>query len=239
MVSPLEMAQAYIPFATGGIARRATPVLRVEDRYGNVLESNEQAAAGSRVMSETGAWLMLSMLKSVVSSGTATGTRWYWNGPYAGREAAGKTGTTSDYADAWFIGFTPDIVASVWVGYDNHVVRIRLQNGRGEAGGDIAVPIWTRFMRRALMDADPDAAPSFPSAPTGSVEHAVICRQSGLLANAECAERAVDEVFWAGTTPTAYCPIHTGMSPFASDTTIPDFTEFDRIWGINQGGEPR
>ncbi len=236
MVSPLEMAQAYIPFATGGIARDATAILRVVDRYGNVLESNEQASPGSRVLSETGAWLMNNLLQSVVRAGTASGSRWYWGaGPYAGRDAGGKTGTTSDYADAWFIGFTPDLVASVWVGYDNHIVRMRLQSGRGEAGGDIAVPIWSRFMRRAFMNADPDSAPSFPSAPSGAVEHAVICRQSGFLANAECGDKSVDELFWAGTSPTSSCPIHTTFSPFASDTTIPDFTEFDRFTGGTRG----
>jgi penicillin-binding protein 1A len=236
MVSPLEMAQAYIPFATGGMARQATAILRVEDRYGNVLESNETAQPGARVLSETGAWLMNNLLQSVVRAGTATGSRWYWNGPYAGRDAGGKTGTTSDYADAWFIGFTPDLVASVWVGYDNHVVRMRLQSGRGEAGGDIAVPIWARFMRRVFAGADPDAAPSFPSIGSGAVEHAVICRQSGYLANAECGDKAVDEIFWAGTIPASYCPIHSSASPFASDTTMPDFTEFDRA---RSGGAPR
>jgi penicillin-binding protein 1A len=228
MVSPLEMAQAYIPFATGGMARDATGILRVVDRYGNVLESNEQPSQGIRVLSETGAWLMNNLLQSVVRAGTATGTRWYAGGaPYAGRDAGGKTGTTSDYADAWFIGFTPDLVASVWVGYDNHVVRMRLQSGRGEAGGDIAVPIWGRFMRRSFAGYDPAAAPEFPPAASGAVEHSIICRQSGFLANAQCGDKAVDEIFWTGTQPASYCPIHTGTSPFASDTTIPDFTQFD------------
>jgi len=228
MVSPLEMAQAYIPFATGGMAHDATGILRVVDRYGNVLESNEQPSQGIRVLSETGAWLMNNLLQSVVRAGTATGTRWYAGGaPYAGRDAGGKTGTTSDYADAWFIGFTPDLVASVWVGYDNHVVRMRLQSGRGEAGGDIAVPIWGRFMRRSFAGYDPGSAPEFPPAASGAVEHSIICRQSGFLANAQCGDKAVDEIFWAGTQPASYCPIHTGTSPFASDTTIPDFTQFD------------
>lgn len=239
MLSPLEMAQAYIPFATGGIARRATPILRVEDRYGNLLESNETPQPGTRVLTETGAALMLSMLRSVVTSGTASGTRWYSSGPYSGRDAAGKTGTTSDYADAWFIGFTPDLVAAVWVGYDDHVVRIRMQNGRGETGGDIAVPIWNRFMRRVFRGADPSRAPSFPDAPSGSIETAVICRLSGCLANAECGDKAVEELFWAGTAPTTYCPIHDSTSPFYSDTTIPDFTEFDRILGITSGDASR
>ncbi|MCK4671708.1 MAG: PBP1A family penicillin-binding protein, partial [Candidatus Aegiribacteria sp.] len=127
MVNPLEMAQAYIPFATGGIARDAVAILRVEDRYGNVLEDNETPSAGRRVLSETGAYLITSILQSVLREGTGTGSRWYWGGPYSGRQAGGKTGTTSDYADAWFVGFTPDLVTSVWVGYDNHIVRMRLQ----------------------------------------------------------------------------------------------------------------
>ncbi len=238
MVSPLEMAQAYIPFATGGLARGATPILRVEDRYGNVLESNEQYSTGTRVMSETGAWLMNNLLQSVVSGGTAYGSHWYAGGvPYSGRRAGGKTGTTSDYADAWFMGFTPDLVTAVWVGYDDHIVRIRLQSGRGEAGGDIALPIWTRFMKNVFRNSNPGDAPSFPGVASGAVEHAVICRQSGLLANAACGDKAVDEIFWAGTVPTQTCPIHVSGSPFATDTTLPDFTEFDRSGGA-RGARP-
>ncbi len=103
MVNPLEMAQAYIPFVTGGLARDAVAITRVEDRYGNVLEDNSTPSAGRRVLSQTGAYLMNSMLQSVVREGTAAGSRWYWGGPFAGRRAGGKTGTTSDYADAWFV----------------------------------------------------------------------------------------------------------------------------------------
>jgi membrane carboxypeptidase/penicillin-binding protein len=234
MVSPLEMVQAYIPFATGGLARNATAILRVEDRYGNVLESSEYGAdPGRRVLSETGAYLMNSMLQSVLRFGTGTGARWYWGGPYAGRRAGGKTGTTSDYADAWFVGFTPDLVAGVWVGYDSHIVRMRLQNGRGQSGSDIALPIWTRFMRMAFADADPGEAPSFPSPPDDSVESAIICKMTGMLANANCGEYAMEELFWKGSAPVSYCSLHEDLSPFDSDTTIPDFTEYDR--GLNTG----
>jgi len=228
MVNPLEMARAFIPFATGGIARRTTAILRVEDRYGNLLESNEQPDPGRRVLSLTGAYLMNSMLQSVFRAGTAVSAHWYWGGPYAGREAGGKTGTTSDYADAWFVGFTPDLVTAVWVGYDNHIVRMRLQNGRGQSGSSIALPIWNGFMRRAFAEADPSDAPEFPGPEENTVDNTVICSVSGLLANAACAERAVNELFWHGTMPTANCMIHTDSSFFASDSTIPDFTEFDR-----------
>ena len=230
MLNPLEMARSYIPFATGGLARDATAILRVEDRYGNVLETHEEPDPGTRVLSRTGAYMMNRMLQTVIRGGTATGAHWYWGGPYAGREAGGKTGTTSDYADAWFVGFTPDLVASVWVGYDDHVVRLRLQRrwNSGQSGSSIALPVWNRFMRRALADADPEAAPEFPGPEPGTVEKTVICKLSGDLAVAACGENATEELFWQGTAPVDYCRIHRGMSPMEGDTAIPDFTEFDR-----------
>jgi len=232
MVNPLEMAQAYTPFATGGLARDAVAILRVEDRYGNVLEDNSIPSSGRRVLSETGAYLMNSMLQSVIREGTAANSRWYWGGPYSGRRAGGKTGTTSDYADAWFVGFTPDLVASVWVGYDNHVIRMRLQNGRGQSGSSIALPIWNAFMRGVFSDLPPDSTVVFPGPPENSVETAVICTITGKLALETCGEHTRQEEFWQGTAPTEYCPLHDYESDtFLPDTTIPDFTEFDMSSG--------
>ncbi len=228
MANPLEMARAYIPFATGGLARNTTAILKVEDRYGNLLESNEQPDPGRRVLSITGAYLMNSMLQSVLREGTGTGAHWYWGGPYAGREAGGKTGTTSDYADAWFVGFTPDLVASVWVGYDNHVIRMRLQNNSGQSGSSIALPIWNSFMRRVFADADPSMAPEFPGPEPDGVEEVVICRVTGQLANAACAEHAREELFWKGTAPTTTCMLHTDSVGFSADTTLGEFSDFDR-----------
>ena len=228
MVNPLEMAQAYIPFATGGLARDAVAVLRVEDRYGNVLEDNSTPASGRRVLSETGAYLMNSILQSVIREGTATGSRWYWGGPFAGRRAGGKTGTTSDYADAWFVGFTPDLVASVWVGYDNHVIRMRLQNGRGQSGSSIALPVWNVFMRSVFSEIPSDSIVNFPRPPENSVETAVICTITGKLALESCGENTREEEFWEGTAPQDYCTLHDyGEDAFLPDTTMPDFTEFD------------
>ncbi len=228
MVNPLEMAGAYIPFATGGLARNTTAILRVEDRYGNLLESNEQPDLGRRVLSRTGAYLMNGMLQSVFRAGTASSARWYWGGPFAGREAAGKTGTTSDYADAWFVGLTPDLVTSVWVGYDNHVIRMRTRNGAGQAGGSIALPIWNSFMRKVFADADPAAAPSFPGPEPGEVETAVVCGLTGQLAVAGCGEHAREEAFWAGSSPTDFCMVHTDSIGFGADTTMGSFSDFDR-----------
>ncbi len=228
MVNPLEMAQAYIPFATGGIARDAVAILRVEDRYGNVLEDNETPSAGRRVLSETGAYLVSSILQSVLREGTGTGSRWYWGGPYSGRQAGGKTGTTSDYADAWFVGFTPDLVTSVWVGYDNHIVRMRLQNNRGQSGSSIALPIWTRFMKSVFRDNPADGTLSFPGPSENSIETAVICTITGQLALEYCGENSRQEEFWKGTAPQYYCTLHDiSGGAFLPDTTLPDFTEYD------------
>jgi penicillin-binding protein 1A len=234
MVNPLEMARAFIPFATGGIARSTTAILRVEDRYGNLLESNEQPDAGRRVLSVSGAYMMNSMLQSVMREGTGAGIGWYRDGLYAGRQIAGKTGTTSDYADAWFVGFTPDLVTSVWVGYDNHVIRMRLKNGSGQAGGSIALPIWNRFMRMAFLNADPEMAPVFPGPEPDELEEAVICRVTGQLANAACGGNSRSELFWTGTAPTASCELHTDGTGFSSDSTLGEFSVFDR--DFNQGG---
>ncbi|MCD4774482.1 MAG: PBP1A family penicillin-binding protein [Candidatus Aegiribacteria sp.] len=234
MVSPLEMAQAYIPFATGGLGRDAVAILRVEDRYGNILEDNQTPSSGRRVLSETGAYLINSILQSVVREGTAAGSRWYWGGPFSGRRAAGKTGTTSDYADAWFVGFTPDIVTSVWIGYDNHVIRMRLQNGRGQSGSSIALPVWNSFMRDALRDIPVDSTVAFPGPPDNSVETATICTITGKLALASCGEYARQEEFWKGTAPQHYCTLHDySDGAFLPDTTLPDFTEFDMNYTNN------
>lgn len=228
MVNPLEMAQAYIPFTTGGIARDAVAILRVEDRYGNVLEDNQTPSAGRRVLSETGAYLMNSLLQSVIREGTGIDSRWYWGGPFSGRRAGGKTGTTSDYADAWFVGFTPDLVTSVWVGYDNHIVRMRLQNGRGQSGSNIALPVWNGFMRGILGNIQSDSTVTFPCPPENSIETAVICTITGQLALASCAENTRREEFWQGTSPQHYCTLHDySEGAFLPDTTLPDFTEFD------------
>ena len=228
MVYPLEMAQAYIPFATGGIARDAVAILRVEDRYGNVLEDNETPSAGRRVLSETGAYLINSILQSVLREGTGTGSRWYWGGPYSGRQAGGKTGTTSDYADAWFVGFTPDLVTSVWVGYDNHVVRMRLLNNRGQSGSSIALPIWTSFMKAVFRNNPADGTLSFPDPPENTIETAVICTITGKLALEYCGENTRQEEFWKGTAPQYYCTLHDYTDgTFLPDTTLPDFTEYD------------
>jgi penicillin-binding protein 1A len=109
----------------------------VEDAEGQVLEKH--AALGERVMSEQQAFVMTSMLQGVVQRGTGTRAK------VLSRPVAGKTGTTNDFIDAWFVGYSPTLVAGVWVGIDD-----RESLGTKETGGRAALPIWIEFMQQAL-----------------------------------------------------------------------------------------
>lgn len=135
-VTPLEMASAYSSIARNGTYLEPTPILRVEDRYGNLLEDNSQRQAES-VYSDEACSMLIQVMKGVINRGTAATAR-------IGRPAAGKTGTTSDHKDAWFVGFTPQITTAVWVGND------KPQTMYGYAtGGHLSAPLWARFMLHA------------------------------------------------------------------------------------------
>jgi len=136
-VSLLELATAYGVFATQGQLAEPRFITRITDSQGNVIDENlprvEQAIAP-----ET-AYLVTSMLQSVIERGTGKRAQ------ALGRPAAGKTGTTNDMNDAWFLGYTPQLLAGVWVGFDE-----KRSLGKGETGGRVAAPIWARFMEQAL-----------------------------------------------------------------------------------------
>jgi penicillin-binding protein 1A len=141
-VSPLEMTSAFGVLANRGVRVEPISILRIEDKNGNLLE--ESTMDKREVLSEETAFLMTSMLQGVVDEGTATRIRTFFHLP-----AAGKTGTTNDYSDAWFIGYTPQLVAGVWVGFDNKTVRFSTADGQG---GRAAAPIWGRFMKYVYDD---------------------------------------------------------------------------------------
>jgi membrane carboxypeptidase/penicillin-binding protein len=195
-VTLLSMTTAFSTFANEGLVPPAVLVRRVEGNDGEVLYLNDQVQ--QRAISEITAFQMAEMLADVINSGTA------WPARREGfmLPAAGKTGTTNDYHDAWFIGFTPHIATGVWVGYDQPRTII----GRGYAA-ELAVPLWARFMKEATRA---DKADWF-SRPRG-VTTARICRLSGKLATDDCHddERSLGyyENFVAGTEPTETCPIH-------------------------------
>ena len=136
-LTPLELTTAYNVFASQGIRHDSVAIKWVEDPEGQVLEKH--VPLGERVMSEQQAFVMTSMLQGVVQRGTGTRAK------VLNRPVAGKTGTTNDFIDAWFVGYSPTLVAGVWVGIDD-----RESLGYKEAGGRSALPIWIEFMQEAL-----------------------------------------------------------------------------------------
>ena len=134
----LDVTTLYGVFANQGIHTEPVFITRIVDRFGTVKE--EHMLAAQRVMSPEVAYTVTNMLESVVQHGTGRRVR------ALERPAAGKTGTTNDFHDAWFIGYTPEIVAGVWVGFDNQASL-----GKRESGGRVAAPVWLAFMQQALQ----------------------------------------------------------------------------------------
>jgi penicillin-binding protein 1A len=207
-VTLLALTAAYGAFADQGVLRTPVLIRRVEDSDGKVLY--QDSGKSQRAVSEATAFLMSSMLADVVNSGTAYKAR------QAGftLPAAGKTGTTNDYVDAWFVGFTPSLVTGVWVGFDQPATIVA--NGYA---ADLAVPIWGGFMKTATKGDKPDwfANPA-------AVVAVNVCRVSGKLPNYGCAAvQALDDdgflvtksqvytdYFVKGTQPSTICPLHPG-----------------------------
>lgn len=174
-VSPLEMTSAFGVYPNEGIWVEPHAILRIEDRYGNIIE--EVIPETREVISEGVAYIMSDMMEDVVNDGTATSIRNFFNRP-----AAGKTGTTQDYTDAWFVGFTPQLVAGCWLGFDDP--RIKFGGGYGQ-GGRAAAPIWGRFMKYVYDDPQTTMELKYFEMPP-DVEEANICSVTGLLGNETC-----------------------------------------------------
>jgi 1A family penicillin-binding protein len=209
-VTLLSLSVAYGAFANGGYVRQPTFIRRVEDSDGQVLFND--ISKSERAISEATAFLMSSMLSDVINHGTAYRAR------QAGftLPAAGKTGTTNDYVDAWFIGFTPHLVTGVWIGFDQP--KTIISNGYA---GELAVPMWASFMKVATKGDKPDWFDR-PS----TVTALNVCRVSGKLPNSGCQSVQVvsrdgmvedrsmiyTEYFVKGTQPTSLCPLHESPS---------------------------
>lgn len=214
-LSPMELTSAYAVYASGGY--RVTPyfITKVTDSEGKVLEEinttsipvftdatsvkklvgNSQSRANDstttltpvQVVSPELAYIMTNLMESVVTSGTGQRAR------AVGRPVAGKTGTTNDMKDAWFVGYVPQLAAGVWVGYDQEKSL-----GSGGSGGQAAAPIWADFMQKALVGV---SIQSF--IPPDNITYALINPRTGRLAK-EGSEGSVMECFISGTEPTSY-----------------------------------
>jgi len=200
-LTPMELARSYAVLANGGVRVAPTYINKIFDRDGKIIESNDPAdfpvgpqegqkligQSRTRVISPETAYLTTNLLESVVQSGTG------WRARSLKRPVAGKTGTTNDLKDAWFIGYTPQILAVSWVGYD-----IERPLGSKETGSKAAAPAWVAFMEAATADMP---AVQFPV--PDSIEFRPIDPQTGLLAPEDSPDIVI-EAFAPNTAPVRY-----------------------------------
>lgn len=185
----LDMTSSFGVFATMGMRAEPFAITRIEDRTGQVIY--EAMPTRQRVLEETTAWVMNDVLKDVIYSNYGTGRRARLPD---GRPAAGKTGTTEENVDGWFIGYTPDMVTGVWNGFDNRLQRYSLPY----TGAFEPVMVWERYMREAVTELPPRDW----ERPTGLVQ-VQICRKSGMLPSPLCPpEDIYAEWFVRGHQPT-------------------------------------
>ena len=184
-VTPLEMTTAYGVFADKGIRTDPMPILRVTDASGKVLE--EHAPQRTVALSPEVAYVMTDMLKGVILRGTGVAAN-------IGIPSAGKTGTADDYRNAWFIGFTPYLVTTVWVGNDDDSPMNKV------TGGGVPAGIWAAIMKQATV-----AMPHDDWVQPDAVVQETVCGTTGLLAGPDCPDPRSD-LYIKGTEPAAYAP---------------------------------
>lgn len=191
-ISPLEIASAYGTIANLGVRVNPISIIRIEDYTGKIIKEN--IPQKKRVFKEETCYVLITMMEGVIKRGTG------WNAQI-GRPVAGKTGTTNDFVDAWFIGFTPDLVTAVYIGNDD-----RKPLGNKMTGGVVAAPIWAKFMKNALKNIEkkdflqPD-----------KIIKISVCKASGLLPTDSCSE-TLTVTFIKGTEPVFSCTIHQKIS---------------------------
>jgi len=202
-VKPVELAAAYGTFANKGIYVQPVAITVIKDREGHIIDQFKPKK--TIAMKNTTAYLMTSMLRSVMTSGTGTGAS------LGNRPAAGKTGTTSDYKDAWFVGYTPELVTAVWMGHDDPKPM------KGITGGSYPARIWRNIMNHALKSVP---VTDFER-PPGIVEDTV-CSKSGKKPGDLCPqEDLVTDIFAKGTVPTEVCDVHTLIKVCADSGQLP------------------
>ena len=227
-VTLASLTAAYAAFAHGGIVQDPIFIKRVEDQDGAILFQSDSHPR--RAVSESTAFLMATMLADVIDAGTANRARTMgFKLP-----AAGKTGTTNDFVDAWFVGFTPSLVTGVWIGFDTP--RTIVKNG---FAGQLAVPMWASFMKAATKGASAE----WFQAPRDVVP-VQVCRLSGLLPAEACRNAAsisptgaithksmvYTEYFVRGTEPQQTCALHTAEYLYAEPAF--SVTAFDGLGGV-------
>ena len=193
-VFPIEIVSAYSALANSGVYSKPFAITKIEDRYGNVIK--EYYPDREEVLSEETAYLMTNLMQTVMDRGTGGSARWKYK---FNRPAAGKTGTTQGWSDAWFVGFTPQIAAGCWFGVDNFKVPL----GPGQDGSKAALPAWAKFMKAAHDTLD---LPLQKFEKPGGINDKEICNVTKKLPLPACPVQK--EIFKIGTEPTQSCKVH-------------------------------
>ena len=193
-VYPIEMVSAYSALANKGVYSKPFAITKIEDRYGNIIK--EYYPERKEVLSEETAYLMTSLMQTVMDRGTGGSARWKYK---FNRPAAGKTGTTQGWSDAWFVGFTPQIAAGGWFGVDDFQVPL----GPGQDGSKAALPAWAKFMKAAHDTLD---LPLEKFEKPSGIKDKKICTVTKKLPLPACPIE--QEIFKGGTEPTQKCKVH-------------------------------
>lgn len=189
VTTPLEMAAAYSVLASGGLRYEPTAIKVIFDSSGNPIEDHRWPQA-KEVIAESTAFTMSEMLRLVIESGTGTTAN-------IGRPAAGKTGTTDEFRDAWFVGYVPQLSVAVWTGNDNNSRMNHVY------GGDLPAPMWADFMKRALVDVK---KLEFGADDKGMV-NVSLCSETELRATGTC-PNIIKRKYKAGSVPQRFCNRH-------------------------------
>lgn len=211
-ITPLDVSKIFSTLASNGVYHQPVCILKIEDANGNMLYEYDpdENISNKRILEDAEAYHITEILKKVIEKGTGTGAA-------IGRPAAGKTGTTSDHKDAWFAGYTPELVTVVWMGYSDSNKPMEPINGRTIVGGSYPADIWREFMSSAL-----EGTPvSDFKKPDRSLIDVEICTVSNLLATMWCPEEVKEwKIFVEGMEPKDICNIHNKIE-------VPDVTGFN------------
>lgn len=207
-ISPLEMVHAYATIANYGKRMDIIWIRKIEDAYGNVIF--EKKPFGKQVVDSQSVYVLIHMLKSVMDKGTGVEARTKYGFTLP---CAGKTGTTDNFTDAWFIGFTPEIVLGVWVGFDSLRTIVK-----GASGARFALPFWANIMKKLPLKGE-----DFPI-PEGIVID-TICPVSNLKKGPYC-PLGIEEVFKKGTEPEKRCDVHLSPEIFPEKKKFKENIEF-------------
>ncbi len=206
-VTPLEMASSYAVFADEGYYAKPFSILKIEDKYGHILYS--RSAETTTVLDSATAFLTTTALKEVVNNGTASSIRRYYNGV-----AAGKTGTTQNYTDAWFVGYNPELSTAIWIGFDNPKRKL---HGGFQYGGTACAPIWGKMMSEISKKIKGFSYIDFKKPHT--ISYVELCEDSGETVGANCSNKKV-------------YPVNTELLSFISELHHPELKErFDINYG--------